>query len=349
MSAPAEGIADRPSSVLAWAQLVRLPNVFTIVADVTAAFLLSLGGSGWVRAERFGRAAWSDALPTWFVLLLAAISLYWGGMVLNDVCDVRRDARSRASRPLPRRWIRYQTAHRVAWVMLAMGVLLASILSTLTGCIAVALVIAIVAYDGPCKRMWIAPLLMGLCRVLSFSMGAAAGMHAISPTSSWQSASLTSVDALGVDTIVGLPLVTCVFAIGMGTYIAGITTFARREAIGDRTIHLSLGLLGMSLGAAMLALAPRMGNVMSKAWQVDAATVYPIAIVLMLAPTLRRAWVARNHPSPKSIQQTIRSALLAIIPLAAAIAMLAAGALPGLAVLALWLPSQWLARRFAVT
>ena len=71
---------------MAWAQLIRLPNVFTVLADVSAAFLLVAQGPQVQREPiRVGRVA-------------AGVSLYWAGMVLNDVFDIDRDRQERPSR-----------------------------------------------------------------------------------------------------------------------------------------------------------------------------------------------------------------------------------------------------------
>ena len=70
-----------------WAQLVRLPNSFTLISDTTAASLI----------------VGSYLMPvTAFVLtLLASFCAYWAGMILNDVVDIEEDRISRPSRPLP--------------------------------------------------------------------------------------------------------------------------------------------------------------------------------------------------------------------------------------------------------
>ncbi len=65
----------------AYLELVRVPNVFTAMADILLGFLFTHRG-----LEPFGP----------FVLLLAASSmLYLSGMVLNDYFDREQDARER--------------------------------------------------------------------------------------------------------------------------------------------------------------------------------------------------------------------------------------------------------------
>src|SRR3954454_3550433 len=83
-------LAGRSPFAVSWrtyAQLVRLPNVFTAMADIC------LGG-----------VAAGGLIERWamFALLLpASACLYCGGMVWNDVFDVEQDRRERPFRPLP--------------------------------------------------------------------------------------------------------------------------------------------------------------------------------------------------------------------------------------------------------
>ncbi|MEO9593396.1 UbiA family prenyltransferase [Rhodopirellula bahusiensis] len=336
--------------LFSWAKLVRLPNGFTVVADVSAAFLLVLGASGWLRSgDDTAGSVWLSMV----LVVASGVALYWGGMVLNDVFDIRADRRARSERPLPRREIRLADARLAGWGMLVVGTVLAALTGVVPAVIALLLSVCIVAYDGPFKRTRIASVLMGGCRVLSFLLGSTAA-HSVIPAEQWQG----RVSVLGEPVWMHITPVTFAFAIGMGLYITGVTTFARREAIGDRSMHLPLGWFGMTLGGVVLALAPRFAGMLSDAdvpvnwtrgWQIDPAVIFPATIALMIVPTLARGWTAWQSPSPKRIQLTIKSAIMAIIPLMAAITMLGAGAIPSLCVFALMIPSMWLARRFRVT
>lgn len=351
-----------------WAELVRLPNMFTIIADVSAAFLLVLGGSGWYMGA-IGRAApTSDERDIWIVLgltLVSAISLYWAGMILNDVFDLRRDVRAHRGRPLARRTVTVRSAQITGW-----GLLLVSILPPLAVgfccdnelgwvplIVAVALSTCIVLYDGPLKRTPLAPLLMGACRALSFLLGASSASAVLAKLVDPATLAALQSVALGDPIAWGLTPVVLAFAIGMGTYIAGLTTFGRREAVGDRTVHLPVGLALMAIGAIGLAMAPRMavwsltgdGDAWKTAWRVDPVLIFPAAVLLMLATALFRGYSAARHPSPQRIGATIGSGLMAIIPIAATITMLAVGANIAVLVFALLIPSRLLATRFRMT
>ncbi len=68
-------------------QLIRLPNLFTAMADVLAGYLIVTGAA----------VRWDILLP----LLLATACLYAAGCVLNDFHDREIDRRERPFRPIP--------------------------------------------------------------------------------------------------------------------------------------------------------------------------------------------------------------------------------------------------------
>src|SRR5438067_5126018 len=75
----------------AYAQLVRLPNVFTALADIAV---------GTLAAHRLTpEQRWQPGL--W--LFAASACLYSAGMVWNDYFDVEQDPRDRPFPPLPPR------------------------------------------------------------------------------------------------------------------------------------------------------------------------------------------------------------------------------------------------------
>lgn len=351
-----------------WATLVRLPNVFTVIADVSAAFLLVLGGSGWYTGQLNLSGFADGGNSVWIVLaatLVSAISLYWAGMVLNDVFDLPLDRENGREGPLVTETISLRTAKISGWGLLffgivptiAIGIWSNVNLGWLPAIVAAVLALCVFLYDGPLKRTPIAPVLMGMCRTLSFLLGATSASASIAVGIGSEQLAGKQVVALGPQIIPGISVVVLAFALGMGTYIAGLTTFGRRESIGDRTIHLPIGLVAMTVGAMLLAWAPRFAGIGSDgegptwmtAWRVDPVVIFPAAILLMLATTLLRARSATVNPSPDRIQGTIRAGLLAIIPIAAAITMLGVGAKIAVLIFALILPSRLMARHFRVT
>ncbi len=310
---------------MAWAQLVRLPNVFTVLADVGAAFLLVAGG-----AEPVSRL---------ICVLLAGVALYWAGMILNDVFDVDKDLQERPTRPIPAGLVSLPQATAAGWGLIGVGVSCAALSgflpssgvagTWLPAAIGVALAAMILLYDGLLKQTPLAPFAMGGCRVLSFLLGASpcieAGTHAR-----------------------GFPDYVWGLALGFGIYIVGITIMARREAIGGESRNLMVGLAVMITGVALLALAPQAAQ-LPMPWHVSPTQAFPIMIGLIAFPVVLRAWRSIRDPVPAKIQTTIRVGILTIIPLAASVAMLGAGPFWGLVVFMLAIPSIYLSLLFRVT
>jgi len=156
--------------IIAWLELIRLPNIFTVPGDPVLGYV-------WL-------------LPTLSIdlkpLLGAIISvclLYFAGMILNDIMDYKEDLRDRPQRPLPSGRIS-KTSAWIVFILLSISGLLAAYLTEM-GVFRAALILygCIIIYDcGAKKVMIIGPLFMGLCRAFSVLVGAAAvsGKHDMS-------------------------------------------------------------------------------------------------------------------------------------------------------------------------
>jgi hypothetical protein len=179
------------SDLRVYAQLVRLPNLPTALADICLGVLAA------------------HALPehgfSFAVLLLSSGCLYSAGMVWNDYFDVEQDRRERSFRPLPSGRVSPRQAVRLGVVLLAAGVLLAALAGAAAFWVAVCLVGAILAYDGWLKRIWAGPLAMGTCRFLNVLLGVSACGSLLWPRGAH-------------------------LALVVGLYIVGVTWFARSEA-----------------------------------------------------------------------------------------------------------------------
>lgn len=313
-------------------QLVRLPNLFTVLADVSAAFLLVAGGP--------------TPLARFVLVVLGGVALYWAGMILNDVFDIEKDKLERPDRPLASGAISLGAAQIAGWGLLVLGVALAGASGYVSGgagldaetsmtwlpaAIAVALAVLIVAYDGPLKPTPIAPAAMGGCRLLSFLLGA-------SPV-------IGMVDGMPV-----IPRFVLGAAMGFGVYVMGITTMARDEVHGSNLINLRTGFVVMLLGVLLIAFAPGLSTVAERAtWAVNPGSRFVILISLIIFPTFLRGFRLQMEPSPAQLGNTIRASILSIIPLAASFALIGAGKYAGLSIFALVVPAIVLAMRLRVT
>jgi 4-hydroxybenzoate polyprenyltransferase len=179
------------SDLRSYAQLVRLPNLPTALADICLGVLAA------------------HALPehglAFALLLLSSGCLYSAGMVWNDYFDVEQDRRERSFRPLPSGRISPTQAARLGIGLLVAGVLLAALAGMASLWIAVCLVGAILAYDGGLKRTWAGPIAMGACRFLNVLLGVSACGSLLWPRGAH-------------------------LALVVGLYIVGVTWFARTEA-----------------------------------------------------------------------------------------------------------------------
>lgn len=174
MAAWAGGLAPR-SAIAAWrvhVRLGRVSNLPTVWTNVLAGALLS--------------GAPVDGIT--LAALAVALSLFYeGGMYLNDAFDRVIDARERPERPIPAGLISARQVFAIGFALLGGGVLVLLVpalriappnwLAVLSG---VGLAAVIVYYDATHKRDPLSPLVMGLCRVLTYvtaALGVAGGLN----------------------------------------------------------------------------------------------------------------------------------------------------------------------------
>jgi len=320
---PDEIRADNPGTLLAWLRLMRLPNVFTALADVAMGFAFARDWS-----QPFGP---SDGI---LLACLAAASalLYTAGMVLNDVFDYEVDRQERPFRPLPSGRISLGKARVLGFGMLLVGMGLGWLAGLAygaeidkaipwrSGLIATLLAACVLLYDGFLKRTPLGSLGMGACRFLNVLLG-------------------MSVST----TLVGLPLgytqPEYLAAAGIGVYVVGITWFARNEAGKSSRASLVAGLVIMAAGIALLGYSLKDRTDM----QFEHLHMW-ILLGLLLFPTLRRGYVAVNDPSPTHVQATVKQSIISIIVFNAAICIAIAPTPYALSVLALLAPAVILGR-----
>lgn len=310
-----------------WARLVRIPTVFTILADVSAAFLLVAHGP-----QPLGRMA---------AIVGAGVMFYWSGMIFNDLFDVEEDRRERPSRPLPSGAIAVSTARSAAILFMALGIVFAVLSGFIPAegfattwrpaGVAIALAIMILLYNGPLKSTPLAPMAMGTCRVLSFLLGASPVLLA------------------GQDVpVYGFENHVLGAAIGFGVYIMGITLIARDEAKEIQRATVIGGLVVIFMGAMLLALSPRLAPPDAGFVMLGPQGVALLVGVLCIS-VLARGLVLLKDPRKERVQLVVRIGLLTLIPLAATFATLGAGAVCGLSIFALFVPAILLSLRVRMT
>jgi 4-hydroxybenzoate polyprenyltransferase len=256
--------------VRAYLQLVRLPAVFTAMADIVLGFVLA-------------HQTLSPA-SEFIALLGASTALYLAGMVFNDFFDRALDAEERPNRPIPSGRISPRSAFALGTVLTAIGLVCALAAGGRAIAIAGALTALILAYDGFLKKTVAGPVAMGGCRMLNVLLGASGAELLV-----WTS------PQIGV-------------AAAMGIYVAGLTWFARKEAVHSSRTHLVAATLVIFCGIAGLFM------LLFSGWppaEVDRRAAYALAIVIGFIEF--RLVPALNNPTPDNVQAAVKRLLLAIV------------------------------------
>ncbi|WP_448316559.1 SCO3242 family prenyltransferase, partial [Streptomyces sp. CO7] len=140
-----------------WAELLRVPALFTVPGDALAG---AVAGGGRLRTRTLGAVT-------------ASLCLYAAGMALNDWADREEDARERPGRPLPSGRVRTGAALAAAGGLTAAGLGCAALAGRRTAAVAVPLAATVWAYDLHLKHTPLGPVAMGAARALDLLMGAA--------------------------------------------------------------------------------------------------------------------------------------------------------------------------------
>jgi 4-hydroxybenzoate polyprenyltransferase len=291
--------------MLAYAQLLRLPNVFTAFSNICLGALAT--GALPEEAARFT------------LLLVASACLYSAGMVWNDYFDLDQDRKERPFRPLPSGRVSTTAAGFLAILLMAAGLAAAALADWHQSGwhslpIAGALVITILLYDARLKRTWLGPLLMGLCRFLNVLLGLS-----------------LAFDRVGMWGMV--------LAAAVGIYVIGVTWFARTEAQTSRQNVLAAAAGAMLAGVLLALTLPPLGDETLHA----TSPLFPYLIVVfgffVGVPVVR----AIQRPLPSRVQSAVKRAVLGLIALDAVFATALVGAY-GLVLLVLLIPALFLGR-----
>ena len=327
--------SESVSPLQSYLELLRLPNVFTAVADVAMGFF-------------FVQAAWAFSddpqhvlLPigAWVAGLLATASalLYSAGMVLNDVFDAELDREEQPYRPLPSGRISLSSARWLGWQLLTLGIMLSSgaavmlgkfppahtdsfVIAWLPAIVAAVLAVLIVLYNAGLKRTPLGPLAMGGCRALNVLLG----MSVL--RGPWR------IEHGAV-------------AAGVGVYIAGVTWFARNDARRSDRRQLIAAMLVMLAGVGLVGSLPWLADdlwllrpLQPELWR------WHTIIALLAGFVLVRGIPAIAQPSPGPVRAAVRRSITALIFLDATACYAGAGPFYAVLVAVLVIPATIVGR-----
>ncbi|KOG21875.1 SCO3242 family prenyltransferase [Streptomyces viridochromogenes] len=334
------------SRARAWAELLRLPALFTVPGDAL---------SGAV-------AAGGRPNPRTLLAIGSSLCLYEAGMALNDWADRAEDAAERPHRPLPSGRIRPASAFTAACALTAAGLGLAARAGRPALAVAAPLAATVWAYDLALKHTPAGPVAMAAARGLDHLLGAATTGR---PREALPSAALLGTHTLAVTTVsrretqggTALPplaalAVTAVLTL-LSTRGAPGTKRAASTGAGDRTATViatatatatATGTgVGVGMGAGRRTPAhDRAGLTLDR--------VLPTALATVYAATAGRLYThAALNPSPPLTQRAVGGGIRATIPLQAVLAARAGSGLTALAIAALAPIGRKYAKKVSVT
>lgn len=293
------------SLLLAYARLLRIPNVFTAMADIFLGFLFTN-----LSFQPIGV----------FLALLASSSLmYLAGMVLNDVYDLEVDAVERPQRPLPSGQIPVGQAHFLGLGMLFTGLALGvgaglAIGNLRPALVATSLAVLVFSYDRFLKKTPLGPLAMGGCRMLNVLLGMSAAAEPWGPHH-------------------------LLVAGGLGLYIVGVTWFAKSEAQESNRAVLTLATVVILAGIGVLGLFPIYVPDLRREM-----TQWYILLAVLAFVVGRRLVVAIGDPSPQTVQVAVKNCLMSLVVLDATAAVVVCQWHQAMLILGLLLPAVVLGR-----
>ncbi len=279
-------------------RFLRPANLVTAAADIlTGAVIAGAGAS---------------SLP-W--LVGASVSLYAGGVVLNDYFDRHLDATERPERAIPSGMVPARVAGVLGAFLLLLGVCMAFRASDVSGLLSVLLAAAILLYDAFAKPRSFGPLVMGSCRALNLLLG------------------LSAVPAMLTH--------TWFLALFPFVYIVALTTLSRGEVHGG---SVATGGFILLLFAAVMVGLLLLGTGSSQRF----ACLLPFALLLLarVGPPL---WRAYRTPTGNAIRAAVHAGIVSLIVLDAALAASYGGVVLGAAILSLAVVAGELAKFFPVT
>ena len=293
-------------------RLMRPANIVTAIADILAGVVIA--GYPIAAVSSF------HSLQPMFLLVVATIGLYGGGVVFNDVFDADIDKIERPERPIPSGVVSKSNATLLALALFIMAVVAASFVHrerflSLPVLFTIIIAIAAVVYDKWGKHhKLLGPLNMGLCRGFNLLLG-----MSIVPA---------SVSQFGW------------LAIFPVAYIAAITMISRDEVYGGKKVTLyGAAFLYVIVIIAITCFAYIKGQFVN-------AIGFIVLFTAMIGWPLSKAI---KDPIAKNIRQSVKAGVLSVILMNAAWAVAFGSVGLGLIILCLLPVSILLARLFAVT
>lgn len=295
------------SKHLIFLKLARPANLVTAVADILAGIAIS--------GILLTTALDWELSKAILLLSLSTIGLYGGGIVFNDVFDIKIDRIERPERPLPRGLISLQSAAIYGILLLGMGIIAAFLVNQTAGIVAILISISALVYDKWGKNTkWLGPPNMGLCRGFNLLLGV----------------SILPEMVVELWYLALIPII----------YISAITMISRGEVSGSSRTPLQVAAFLYALVISMIVTFSYYKSTMLT------AIIFLLLFAYFIFKPLRKAIA---EPSALFIRTSVKAGVIALILMNASWAA-AAGSFPLAIIITALLPfSMWLSKHFSVT
>lgn len=199
-------------------KLLRIPNVFTVPPDIIVGFLaVSINFSSSI----------GSSISDLVILIFSSIFLYLGGLVSNDLFDIKVDRIERPTRPLPSGKVKKTNALLIAVLMFILGLTLAAFVNHVSFGISLLLIVGILSYNYKFKNGFFRPYLMAGIRSLNVIYGASF-IFDVSTTSALENADHL-ISNTGFSPFLLLALASC--AVYFHIFI--LTSLSKSETTGE--------------------------------------------------------------------------------------------------------------------
>ncbi len=286
-------------------QLSRPANVVTAVADILA---------GVVLASTLSTTVFSN-IQGIILLCISTAGLYAGGIVFNDIFDLKLDKKERPERVIPSGKVSKKQALLFGISLFLIAILASWVNNSYSVIIATLILICALFYDkyGKHSDFW-GPLNMGLCRGGNLLLG-------------------ISILPLALIHFWYLSLIPI-------AYIAAITLISRGEVHGGNRRNLYL--------AAVIFIGVSISQI-SFGFLFQKSLLTPLIVVVHLLLLFKPLIQAIKNPIGPNIGKAVKSGVLTLIVMDAAWVSVSGNLFLAIFVLCLLPLSIWLARYFAVT
>ncbi|MGC9406282.1 SCO3242 family prenyltransferase [Streptomyces sp. DZ1-3] len=304
----------------AWAELLRLPALFTVPGD-------ALAGAA-AAGTRPGRRT--------LLAIGSSLCLYEAGMALNDWADRAEDAVERPHRPIPSGRIRPAAALTAACGLTGAGLALAAAAGRPALTVAAPLAASVWAYDLALKHTPAGPAAMAAARGLDLLLGAAAtsgGTRTALPSAALLGSHTLAVTAVSRKETTGGSVLAPLGALATTGVLTRLAARRGTRLPAGRRAAAAPGLPGPIRDTGGRGSADALATALGAAYAATAARPY---------------FHAALNPSPPLTQRAVGGGIRATIPLQATLAARAGAPATALLIAALAPAGRLFAKRAAM-